>query len=103
MAVKTLSPLTRRDEQSEPERKHFFCKRRHFLAESTQRPMRTMVSSLAYGKWFVLSADDAGSVRWSADHRVLYVRGRPTAIERFQRMVGDVMKEAERLSWGELL
>ena len=103
LAVKAVLPSARRNEWGEAERKHFLRKRRHFLADGSYSPMSTMISLLAYGKSIALNTSNAGSVQWSPDHRVLYLRGRPIVIERFQRMVRDVVKEAERLLWEELI
>ncbi|TKA21628.1 hypothetical protein B0A49_13752, partial [Cryomyces minteri] len=58
---------------------------------------------LAYSKSIALNTSNAGSVQWSLDHKILHLHGRPIVIERFQRMVRDVVKEAERVLWEELM
>lgn len=73
------------------------------MADGSYSPMSTIISLLAYGKSIALKASNAGSVQWSPNHRALYLRRRPIAIERFQRMVREVVKEAERLLWEKLM
>jgi len=103
LAAEALLPSAKRDEQGEAERKHFLRMRRRFLADGLYCPMSTMISLLAYGKSIALNTSNEGSVHWSPDRRVLYLHGRPVAIERFQKMVRDVVQEAERVLWEELV
>lgn len=103
LAVEVLLPSAQRDEQGDAERKRFLRKRRQFLADGSYSPMSTMISLLAYGKSIALNTSNAGSVQWSVDKKVLYLHGRPIVIERFRRMVREVVKEAERVLWEELM
>jgi hypothetical protein len=45
----------------------------------------------------------AGSMLWSADGKMLYVHGKPIVLSRFQRMVQDIVTEAEGILWNELM
>lgn len=97
LAVELLLPSARREEQGDAKRERYLHMRRQFLADGSYSPTSTMVSLLAYGKSVALNSGNAGSVLWSKDKRTLFLHGRPISMDRFRRIVADVIGEAERL------
>jgi len=103
LAVELLLPSARREEQGDADREQYLHMRRQFLADGSYSPASTMISLLAYGKSVALNSGNAGSVLWSKDKTTLFLHGRPISMDRFRRMVADVITEAERLLWEELM
>ena len=103
MAAEILLPMAERKDQGEAERKHFLRERKLYLADGSYSPMSTMISLLAYGKYVAFNTSNAGSTQWSADKKILYFHGRPIIIQRFLKMTGLVMDEAEKMLWDELM
>ena len=62
-----------------------------------------MLSLLAYGKYIALNTSNAGSTHWSTDKKILYYHGKPIIIQRFQKMISDIIYEAEQILWEELI
>jgi hypothetical protein len=103
LALEMLLPSLGRKEQGEVDRERFLHMRRKFLTDGSYSPMSTMISLLAYSKHVTLNKSNTGSVQWSADQQVLYFRGRPIVISRFQQMIQDAIAEAEQVLWEELM
>lgn len=103
IAAQILLPMAERKDQGEAERKNFLDKRKHCLADGSCSPMSTMISLLAYGKHKALNTSNAGSTHWSADKKILYFHGKPIVIQRFRKMISDVMDEAEKMLSEELM
>jgi len=103
LAAESLLPSAARAEQGDAERTGFLNRRKQFLADGSFSPMSTMLSLLAYSKAAALNHRNPGSIFWSKDRKIVYLHGRPIVIERFRRMVGDAVTEAERLLWQELM
>ena len=62
-----------------------------------------MLSLLAYGKSVAMSHNNAGIISFSLDRTVMNYRGKPINLERFGRMVREVVAEAEDKLWQELM
>jgi len=103
MAAEILLPIAKRKDQGEAERKYFLDKRKRCLADGSYSPMSIMISLLAYGRYIAFNTSNAGSTHWSADKKILYFHGKPIIIQRFRKMIGDVIDEAEQILWKELM
>lgn len=103
LAVEILLPSAEREHQGDTERSRFIEKRRNYLADGSYSPMSTMISLLAYGKHIALNTGNAASTQWSRDMKVLRLHGKPIVLERFKDMIQDVLAEAERMIWEDVL
>ena len=103
LAVEKLLPAAQRDEETNEDRDRFLAKRQKFLANRSYSPMSEIISLLAYGKSVALAAGNSGNAYWSKDKRIFYLNGRPIYISRFCQMARDIVAEAERMLWQELL
>jgi hypothetical protein len=103
LAVEKLLPAAERDEQTDKDRDRFLAERQKFLADGSFSPMSEMISLLAYSKSVALAAGNSGNAYWSKDKKIFYLNGRPIYISRFCQMAQDVVAEAERMLWQELL
>lgn len=103
LAIEVLLLSVQRNEQGEAERKRFFYKRRHFLANGLYSLISTIISLLVYSKSITLNTSNIDSVQQSLDKKVLYLYSRPIVIKRFQRIVQEVVKKAERVLQEELI
>jgi hypothetical protein len=95
IAVETLLPSARKDEQGDAERDEFLRKRRDFLADGSYSVASEVLSWLAYGKTVGKTTGSSGNTSWSADGRTLYLHERPIELTRFRAIVQDVVAAAE--------
>ncbi|RYP28637.1 hypothetical protein DL767_007119 [Monosporascus sp. MG133] len=103
LAVEKLLPAAQRDEQTDEDSDRSLARRQKFLADGSYSPMSEMIRLLAYGKSFALAAGNSGNAYWSKDKKIFYLNGRPISISRFRQMAQDIVAEAERMLWQELL
>jgi superfamily II DNA helicase RecQ len=103
IAVETLLPAARRDEQGDAERNEFLEARQQFLVDGSYTAAGTILSVLAYGKHIAKNTGKTGNTLWSADGKTLYMHGRPIVVSQFKAMVQDAVAEAEDLLWRELM
>lgn len=103
VAMEILLPSTQREEQGTVERTHFLKKRRHFLADGSYSTMSTMLSLLAYAKSAAMSSSNAGNIQWTPDRKILLFHARRLAIERWQNMARESVRDTEAMLWNELM
>ena len=103
LAVEILLPSVERDEQTVDDDRRFLQQRQEYLADDSFSPMSKMLSLLAYGKHIALNHGNAGAVLWSRDGKEMAIRGMPIRLTQFQKMVHDVVREAEDMLWRKLM
>ena len=103
IGVEVILPVSERESQGDKDDKRFRQVRDEYLADGTYSVMSKMLSLLAYGKSVVISHNNAGIISFSLDRTVINYRGKPINLERFGRMVREVVAEAEDKLWQELM
>jgi superfamily II DNA helicase RecQ len=103
IGIEKLLPAAQRIEQGHSDRKKFQRERRRFLCASGYTPMSNMLSLLAYGKAIAYAEGNEGSTFWSADKKTFYLKGQAIELSRFRAMAQDLVAEAEKMLWQELL
>ena len=102
LAVESLLPSSCRASQGEAELDEFLEQRKASLADGSYGPMSTMISLLAYGKHIALNHGNAGMIDWPSEE-VMTLHGQRIYMEKFRKMVHDVIDKAEHILWEELM
>ena len=103
VGVEVILPVGEREEQGDEDDKRFRQVRDEYLADGTYSVMSKMLSLLAYGKSVAMSHNNAGMISFSVNRMVMHFRGKPINLERFGKMVQEVVAEAEDKLWRELM
>jgi hypothetical protein len=64
--------------------------------------MGVVLKLLVHSRLAVASAP-VDDISWSADGQTVHMRGRPITLDRFRKMLHDVVAEAENILWAELV